>query len=160
MITVRTRKRNSLMYMSKANLLRALTQQLQGTFNCSIGGFINPEALGLQTELCLHDPYICIQIYLYIQIQIYILLHILLYTYCYIYVYIHMYVYIYTYVHTYIQFLFLYSAAWPLHEIPIANIRQCMAYKRGVGGELYIDSQSCNRIVIVWAKQVERAIKG
>jgi len=50
--------------------------------------------------------------------------------------------------------------SWPSHDIATANIVWCMAYTRGVGWWSYIARLSCNSIAIVWATQMEGAIKG
>ena len=45
-------------------------------------------------------------------------------------------------------------AIWPLHDIAITNIVQCIAYTGGVGGASYLAQQTCNSIAIVRAMQV------
>jgi len=40
------------------------------------------------------------------------------------------------------------AGGWRLHDIAIANIVWCKAYKRGVGGGAYIAKWACNSIAI------------
>jgi len=37
---------------------------------------------------------------------------------------------------------------WPLHDIVIANIVWCIAYKGGIGGGAYIAKWACKLIVL------------
>jgi len=46
------------------------------------------------------------------------------------------------------------DARWPLHDIAIANIVWCMAFKGGVGGGACIAQWSCNSIELGYALQV------